>query len=63
MQTLLEINTWLQSCEEFVNAKNKNSEHCFCHYLKNNIADIRLIPLDHVTYYSFNPIGNYKRSG
>ena len=25
-------------------------EHCFCQYLKNNMADIRLIPLDHVTY-------------
>ena len=25
-------------------------ERCFCQYLKTNIADIRLIPLDHVTY-------------
>ena len=45
---------WLQSYEEFVNAKNniktKEFEHCFCQYLKNNMADIRLIPLDHVTY-------------
>ena len=24
-------------------------EHCFCQYLKNNISDIRLIPLDYVT--------------
>ena len=30
----------------------KTIQHCFCQYLKNNIADIRLIHLDHVTYYS-----------
>ena len=30
--------------------KTKEFEHCFCQYLKNNMADIRLIPLDHVTY-------------
>ena len=30
--------------------KTKEFEHCFCQYFKNNIADIRLIPLDHVTY-------------
>ena len=28
----------------------KQIEHCFCQYLKNNIPDIRLIPLDYVTY-------------
>ena len=30
--------------------KTKEFEHCFCQYLKNNMADIRLIPPDHVTY-------------
>ena len=30
--------------------KTKEFEHCFCQYLKNNISDIRLIPLDNVTY-------------
>ena len=47
------MDIWLQSYEEFVNAKNniKQFEHCFCQYLKNNMADIRLIPVDHVTYY------------
>ena len=28
-------------------------EHCFCQYLKNNIPDIRLIPLDYVTIWHF----------
>ena len=28
-------------------------EHCFCQYLKTNIAGIRLIPLDHVTLMVF----------
>ena len=44
----------LQSYERFVNAKKqyktKESDHCFCQYLKNNMANIQLIPLDHVTY-------------
>ena len=48
------LDIWLQSYEEFVDAKNnikqKELEHCFCQYLKTNIADIRLIPLDHVTF-------------
>ena len=39
---------WLQSYEGLDNA-TKEFEHCFCQYLKNNIANIRLIPLDHVT--------------
>ena len=38
--------------EGFVNAK-KEFEHRFCQYLKNNIANIRLIPLDHVTYNEY----------
>ena len=49
-------NLVIQSYEEVVKAKNKNKtktfEHCFCQNLKNNIADIRLIPLDHVTNVS-----------
>ena len=46
------LDIWLQSYEEFANDKNNIKtpfEHCFCQYLKNNMADIRLIPLDHVT--------------
>ena len=50
MQTPLQMNIWLQSYEGFVNAKNNIKQWSFCPYLKNNIADIRLIPLDHVTY-------------
>ena len=30
--------------------KTKEFELFLCQYLKSNIADIRLIPLDHVTY-------------
>ena len=33
--------------------KAKEFEFCFCQYLKNNIPDIRLIPLDHATYSKF----------
>ena len=33
--------------------KTKEFEHCFWQYLNNNIADIQLIPLDHVTYQFF----------
>ena len=54
MQTLLQLDIWLQCYEGFNNAKNnerKEFAHCFCQYLKNNIPDIRLIPIDHVTYY------------
>ena len=54
MQTPLKLGVWLQSYEDFFIAKNnikqKDFEHCFCHYLKNNISDIRLIPVDHVTF-------------
>ena len=51
----ISIRYLVQSYDGLVNAKNninktKGFEHCFCQYLKNNIADIRLIPLDHVTY-------------
>ena len=54
MQTPLQLDIRLQSYERFVNAKKKRtkkkeSDHCFGQYLKNNIADIRLISLDHVT--------------
>ena len=52
MQAALQLDFCLQSYEEFVNAKNnikqRNLNTCFCQYLKNNIANIRLIPLDHV---------------
>ena len=47
MQIPLQLDIWLQSYEEFANAKHnikqKKFEHCFC--LKNYITDIRLIPL------------------
>ena len=33
--------------------KTKEFEQCFCPYLKINISDIRLIPLDHVIFDSF----------
>ena len=56
MQTPSQLDIRLQSYDEFDNAKNnikqKEFEHCFWQYLKNNIADIRLIPLDRVTYVS-----------
>ena len=60
MQTTLQLDIWLQNYEEFVNAKNnikkRNWNTVFSQYLKTNIADIRLIPLDHVTY-SFSHTG------
>ena len=53
----LQLDIWLQSYAGFDSAdyetkhyETKEFEHCFCQYLKNNIPDIRLIPLDHVTY-------------
>ena len=51
MQTSLELDTWLQR-EQFINAENKIKKfELFLHqYLKNNICDIQLIPLDHITY-------------
>ena len=49
MQTPLQLDTWLQSYEGFDNVKNsmkqRNLNTVFA-----NIPDIRLIPLDHVTY-------------
>ena len=54
MQTPLQLDIWLQSYEGFDTAKNdmkqRNFNTVFCHYLQHNIPDIRLIPLDHVTY-------------
>ena len=53
MQTLLQLDIWLQSYDGFDDAKNnmkQRIEHCFGQYLKNNIHGIWLIPLDHVTY-------------
>ena len=38
---------WIWQCQK--QYKTKEFEHCFCQYLKYNITDIRLIPLDHVT--------------
>ena len=40
-------------CHCYKQYKTKEFEHCFCQYLKNNMADIRLIPLDHVTSFVF----------
>ena len=57
MQTPLQLDIYsyqIYTYKGFVNAKNniktKKFDHCFCQYLKNNITDIRLIHLDHVTY-------------
>ena len=59
IKTPQQFDIWLQSYEECANAKNniktKIFEHCFCQYLKNDMADIQLIPLDHhVTYYEIH---------
>ena len=52
MQTPLQLDIWSQSYEGFDNAKNKITQRdlntVFANISKNNIADIRLIPLDHV---------------
>ena len=48
MQTPLELTIWLQSYDKC------NSQNNIKQYLKNNICDIRLIPLDHVTYVIYN---------
>ena len=48
MQISLKFEIWSQSYDKFANAKN--NLNTFCHYLKHNISDIRLIPLDYVTY-------------
>ena len=53
MQTSLQLDIWLQSSEGFVNAKiniKQRNLNSFCQYLKNSFFDIRLIPVDHVTY-------------
>ena len=34
-----------------------NLINCFCQYLKNNMANIRLIPLDHVTWHYLSQCG------
>ena len=57
IQTPLELDIWLQSYEGFDNAKNNMKfEQCFCQYLINNIPDIRLIPLDNVTFRDLQKI-------
>ena len=38
--------------------KTKEFENCFCQYLTNNISNIRLIPLDHVTYMGAQVLNN-----
>ena len=54
MQTPLQLDIWLQSYEGFDHAKNNTKQRdlntVFYQYLKNNIANIQLIPLNHVTY-------------
>ena len=52
IQTPLESEIWLQNYEQFIKSENniKQKNLFICQYLKNNICDIRLIPLDHVTY-------------
>ena len=60
MQISLQSDVWLQSYEGFDNAKDnikqRNLNTVFWQYLKYNMADIRLIPLDHVTLMSLvNP--------
>ena len=56
MQTPLQLDSWLQSYAGFdhakINIKQRNLT-CFCQYLKNNISDIELIPLDHVIIMNF----------
>ena len=46
--TYLVTELW-RICRCWKQYKTKEFEHCFCQYLKNNITDIWLIPLDHVT--------------
>ena len=54
MQTPLQLDIWWQSHEGFDNAKDnikqRNFSTVFANISDRNIADIRLIPLDHVTY-------------
>ena len=52
-QTPLELNIWFQSCEKWFNSqkivKPNNLDLRFIwQYLKTNICDIHLSPLDHV---------------
>ena len=63
MQTQFELEIWLQSYEVMYQYwkphKTTEFELFLCQYLKNNICDIRLIPLDHVTYLQSLPITTY----
>ena len=49
MQSPLKLDIWLQSYEGFDNAKNNMKERNL-NTVFANISDIRLIPLNHVTY-------------
>ena len=54
MQTLLESDIYLQSNIQFISAENninktKEFELFLCQYLRNNICNLQLISLDHVT--------------
>ena len=55
MQTPLQLDVWLQSYKRFDNAKNnmkqRNLNTVFAISQKQH-PDIRLIPLDHVTYFT-----------
>ena len=58
MQTPLQLDIWLQSYEGFDNTKNNTKQRNWTLLLpiseEKNIPDIRLIPLDHVTFvYEF----------
>ena len=54
MRIPLELDIWLQSYDAFVNTKNitkqNNLNTVFANISSTIISDIRLIPLDHVTY-------------
>ena len=52
MQPPLKLDVWLQSYEEYINAKNNIKQKILNTVFANiskTISDIRLIPLDHVT--------------
>ena len=56
MQILLKFYIWLQSYEQFRNTQNNIKQkdlNSFFADLKNNICNIRLIPLDHVNESGF----------
>ena len=63
MQTPFKWDIWLQSYEEFVNAKNKIKQKDLNTVLatisRPIFPDIRFIPLDHVTYVLVAPINVY----